>query len=548
MMLSCVLLACSLTTAPPPPEAAPQQAPKIVLVDDDAELDAALAARVPRRDVAVHLVAVSVPGETPATVRVFLVADIDAHMGSAPLASVAYVFHDEKGRPSAHTLRRGELRRRPSGALVFLDVVTVAPGTYDLKIAALTDNQVGTAEAMVTARVQTAGAFRLGDLVVGDTPGDDLAWSLAAGNLVRGDQLVASLSLGVDAALPPDLAIAVEVAKDPSGASMLSAPAQVLAGEGRTRLAQAVIDAHVLPPGDYSARAVVSAGGKEAARLVTRFSINRTLGSTVPLPRSGSAAGTFNGAPVFRPEDVLDPAVLAPFLDDLVPRASDQTRPAIRPARDGRFSEAASVASSGAPDDPVRPFLLGLSLYSQRQWQAASEAFRETLRAAPDYFVGAFYIGACYAAGGRDPQAINAWQTSLVGLDQYPVVYRLLGEAMSRAGQPDRAVEMLSEATGKWPGDRDLRLRLARAALAARRDDMVNELTDATLARPEPDFELVLVGLQAIFERVMQSAGPVSDDLLARMRRYRDAYATAGGPQQALVAEWLAAVEKKSGR
>ena len=210
--------------------------------------------------------------------------------------------------------------------------------------------------------------------------------------------------------------------------------------------------------------------------------------------------------------------------------------------------DAAKATTSAGPDDPARPFLLGLSLYSQGQWQAASEAFRDTLRAAPDFFAGAFYIGACYAAGGRDPQAINAWQTSLVGLDQYPVVYRLLGEAMTRAGQPDRAVETLTEATGKWPADRDLRLRLARAALDARRYDLVVALCDAALAQPPPDPELVLAGMQAIFERVTEGAGPASDDTLARMRRYRDAYVTAGGSQQPLVAGWLAAVEKKSGR
>jgi tetratricopeptide (TPR) repeat protein len=522
--------------------------PKIVLIDDGAELESALASPTPPKDIVVHLTAVNLPGESAAGTRVLMVAEIDARRDSTALASVAYALYDGKGKEQAHALRRVELRRRPSGALAFFEVVTVAPGAYRLKVAALHDGRLGTGEFSVTVRLQTAGPVRLGDLVVGDTPGGDIAWSLAAGGLVRGDRLVASLTIAADADLPSDFAITMEVARDPSAASMLSAPARVLPGEGRTRVAQAVFDARLLPSGECSVRAIVSVGGREAARLATSCSVDRTPGASASSPRSGPVSGTASAAPGFNPEDVLDPTVLAPFLDDLAPRASDSARPAIGQARDGRLADAAKAAAAAGPDDPARPFLLGLSLYSQGQWQAASEAFRETLRAAPDFFVGAFYIGACYAAGGRDPQAINAWETSLVGLEQYPVVYRLLGEAMSRAGQADRAVETLTEATGKWPENRDFRLRLARAALNARRYDLVVELADAALAQPKPDPELVLAGMQAVFERVTAGAGPASDDTLARMKRYVDAYAAAGGPQQPLVAGWLAAVEKKSGR
>ena len=464
MMLPGLLLACSLVTAAPPAEIAPQQAPKIVLADDGAELDAALSSSRPPRDLALRVAAVSLPGETPVAARVLVVAEIDVPRESVPLASVAYTLQDDRGRPQAHALRRVELRRRPSGALVFLEVVTVAPGAYRLKLAALLDGRVGTGDAPVNARVQAAGPVRLGDLVFGDTPGGDIVWSLSAGGPVRGERLVASLPIAADLALPPDFAVTVEVAKDPGAAAMLSAPAPVLPADGRTRLAQAVFDARVLPPGDYAGRAIVSVGGREAARVVRSFSVERPLAGAVPTTRGGAVGRPGGAAPGFRPEDVLDPAVLAPFLDDLAARAPEGDRPAIGQAKDGRLPEAARAAAKGGPDDPARPFLLGLSLYSQGQWQAASEAFRETLRAAPDFFVGAFYIGACYAAGGRDPQAINAWQTSLIGLDQYSVVYRLLGEAMSRAGQPDRAVETLSEAAGKWPADGDLRRRLATAA------------------------------------------------------------------------------------
>jgi Tetratricopeptide repeat len=550
MMLPCALLTWSMTMAASFAAGSPQQPPKIVLVDDNAELEEALASRSPRRELPVRLTVVSLPDDTPAKVRVLMMAEIDESQGSSALASVAYAMTDDRGHRQAHALRRVELRRLPSGALAFLEIVTVPPGGYRLKIAALRNTRVGTAEASVSARVQSAASFRFGDLLIGEVPGGDAVTNLAPERRVRGNRLVATLPLGADPTLPSDLAITVEVAKGQSGTAMLSAPAPVLPGEGPTRLAQALLDTRVLPAGEYDARVIVSVAGREAGRGFVAFTLEHAAapGTGAPTPRSGGVPGgpaAPGGAPGFRPEEVLDPAVLTPFLDDLAARASDRTRPAIDQARAGRLVEAAQAITANDPNDPVRPFLQGLSLFSRKQLQPASDAFRDTLRAAPDFFVGAFYIGACYAAGGRDPQAINAWQTSLVGLDHYPIVYRLLSEAMARTGQPERAMDTLDEAIAKWPDDRDIRLRLARAALDARRYDRVLGLADAGVARTPSDPDLLFVGMQAIFEAVTQGKNAQLDDALARMKRYRDAYVSAGGTRQALVAEWVGAVEKK---
>ena len=551
MMLPCMLLACSLM-APPAPAGqaappAPQQAPVIVLENDDGVLDKALESRTPAGGLAVRVAAVNLPGQGADAGRILVAAEIDARREATALTSVAYALYDSKGRPAARALRRAELRRRPSGALAFLDVAAVKPGAYRLKVAALSDGRVGTAETPVTVRVQAAGPVGLGDLVVGSVPGGDIESSLVAAGPVRGDRVVISLPVAASPALPADVAIRMEVAKDAAGASMVAAPATVLPGDGQTRVAQAVFDARVLASGDYAGRAVVSIGGREVGRVVGTFSLDRSAVAAGAAPGGAAPVARTSAVAAFKPGDVLDPAVLAPFLDDLAARGPAVAGPAIAQAKAGRLAEAARTAASAKPDDPARPFLRGLSLYSQGQWQAASDAFRETVRAAPDFLVGAFYIGACYAAGGRDQQAINAWQTSLVGLDQYPVVYRLLGEAMSRLGQADRAVDVLGEAAGKWPDDRGLRLRLARAGVEARRFDLAADLADAEIARGDPDPALLLAGMQAIFERAMGSEGPAPEDALARMKRYREAYAAAGGSELALADGWLAALEKKSG-
>ena len=555
MMLPCLLLAWTLTMAAPPSAASPQQPPRIVLVDDTTELEEALASRTPPRQVPVRVIAISLPDDDPGKVRVLIVAEIDERQESAGLASVAYAVNDERGQRQAYALRRVQLRRTPAATLVFSDVVTVPAGTYRLTLAALRNSRVGTVEAAVTARLQAAASLRVGDLLIGDTRSEDLATSISLDRRVRGDRLVASLPVAAPEALPTDLDITFEVARDQSGPAMLSAPAPIIPGEGRVRIAQVVVDTRVLPAGDYIARATVSIGGEELARVFAPFALDRAAatatgasavsGSPSSSSRSGSTPAPPSSAAGFRPEDVLDAAVLTPFLDDLAARASDRTRPAIEQAKAGRFVEAAQAVTANDPDDPVRPFLLGLSLFSRKQLQPASEAFREALRAAPDFFVGAFYIGACYAAGGRDPQAINAWQTSLVGLEQFPVVYRMLAEAMSRIGQGDRAIQTLEEAASKWPADKAIRLRLARLALDAHRYDRVLELVDEGLARASSDSDVLFVGMQAIFERVTQAGGPPQDESIVRLKRYRDAYVAAGGPRQSLVAEWVAAVEKK---
>jgi len=139
---------------------------------------------------------------------------------------------------------------------------------------------------------------------------------------------------------------------------------------------------------------------------------------------------------------------------------------------------------------------------------------------------------------------VNAWQTSLVGLEEYPVVFRLLADALTRSDQPVRALEVLEEAAAKWPADAGIRIRAARAALDAGLYERVFALVDESL-RGQASADLLLAGVQAVYEQASRRAdGPEADEL-ARARRYRDAYVAADGPQQALVAEWLAALERK---
>ncbi len=108
------------------PDAFAQAAPpRLVLTDDATELDAAMAARTPPRDLALRLIAVSLPDVDPSKVRLLIVADIAGTDAGLPaLASVAFVVEDERGQARARGLRRRELPSVGGGSLGFSEAVS----------------------------------------------------------------------------------------------------------------------------------------------------------------------------------------------------------------------------------------------------------------------------------------------------------------------------------------------------------------------------------------------------------------------------------------
>ena len=84
-----------------------------------------------------------------------------------------------------------------------------------------------------------------------------------------------------------------------------------------------------------------------------------------------------------------------------------------------------------------------------------------------EFFSAAFYLGACYAAGGKDREAAGAWQTSLITESNAPFVYTLLGDALLRLRDMDQAIDVLTEARTLWPADDEVTIRLGTALVMA---------------------------------------------------------------------------------
>jgi predicted Zn-dependent protease len=211
--------------------------------------------------------------------------------------------------------------------------------------------------------------------------------------------------------------------------------------------------------------------------------------------------------------------------------------------RKGEFDGAAREAFEGG-DQMAALFLRGLELYAAGNLDRAATQLRDVLRLAPDFAPAALYFGACFAAGGRDREAVTTWRRLTAGGNPMPIVYTLTAEALVRLGDTDAVITLLTQVVATRPEDDGARLRLAQAYAAAGRQKEALATVEPYLDRHPADDEALFVALQAIY--VSRVAGqPVLGEAEAadRMATYGRSYATAKGPHQALVARWVAAMK-----
>ena len=223
-------------------------------------------------------------------------------------------------------------------------------------------------------------------------------------------------------------------------------------------------------------------------------------------------------------------------------------RPAIdsvarRPVRRGDAGAEGRAGRSARGGVPERASSL---LARPATWTARPDKFRDALRMDSEFFSAAFYLGACYAAGGKDRDAAGAWQTSLITESNAPFVYTLLGDALLRLRDMDQAIDVLTEARTLWPADDEVTMRLGTALVMANKPaDALKVL--AALPRDAPGGSRAAVprparALRGAQRRTRRSRPSEADRAL--FVRYADAYAAAKGPQQALVAQWRKYIEK----
>jgi hypothetical protein len=281
-------------------------------------------------------------------------------------------------------------------------------------------------------------------------------------------------------------------------------------------------------------------------------------GSLDPLGSAALTAIAASIVPTFGREQVLSPPVLGPFLDQLLGRSTKQSpalKSAVAAVRDAKDLAGVSAATSqtaladlAKADPPSAAFLRGIGLFAQpsSDLEAAAVQFRESLRAAPDFYPAMFYLGACYAAGHRDKEAVGAWQTALITQGEVRVVYLVLADAWLRLHDAARATDFLEEATEHWPDDPVFVKRRIAATLMGGHAESALTTIDHVLAQSSaaPDPDLLLAGIRLLHDALLAKRPIVSaDDDRARVERYGELYRGVKGAAQEQVALWLAEIK-----
>jgi tetratricopeptide (TPR) repeat protein len=369
---------------------------------------------------------------------------------------------------------------------------------------------------------------------------------------VEGGGLSALLELaGRDPARVAEATVVIELAESAEGPPLLRVPVETEAADERgTRAARLEIAAGLLPPGDYAARAEVSVEGKAVAVVTRPF--------RVAPPRAGRAparaplAGLLVETRPFDRTELLRAETLGYFADRLATLVSGPmpagVAAAVEEARQGRPEAMVDRLGDAGKGDVRTAFLRGVSYYARGNLPAALTQLQAALRLDSELFPAAVYMGACYAAGGKDLDAIGAWQTALIGEAGSPVLYALLGDALVRAREQEQALSILTEGLAAFPDDAGLRRRLGMAyATAGRGEEALPLLTSWVDAHPE-DQEALFATLALLFEGFSrETAGAAAAPERQRLTRYAKAYVDGKGPNREVIARWLRYLESRKG-
>jgi hypothetical protein len=508
-------------------------------------------------DVGLSATAYVFPEPDGGAVRVLLSAEIDRPGDEEGDVALGYALLDSGGRIVASGFEpRLKAPARRSGKQVFAVSARAAPGVHTLKLAVVdASGRRASVQHTFAATVRSLGNIRTGDLLIGvpGNAGNPTAPAVAA-EFADPDSLNGYLEL--TAAKADDLdavRVHVEIARRDDGASLVSTRAVLSDATGGSlrRTGEAVVPLNALPAGDYVARALISVHGRTAGEISRPFRITRSApvaASTRGSARSPVTAGLSLRIPPFAREQVLTPEVVGFALGRAAAsRAGEIPTDVVSHARAGRLAEALEGARN-AGHTLATAFLHGLMLFAGGDLEAAAVKFREALRVDSEFFPAAFYLGSCYAAGGREREAAAAWQTSLATEESgAPFIHALLADSLLRQREIERAVEIVREGIDRWPTDPALQVRLAQGlAMNARPAEALSVLDRYLLEQPA-DTDRLFLAMHLVYDTAARRPPLVSPaEDLARFDRYAAAYKTHGGRQHAMVDEWRRAVAART--
>jgi VWFA-related protein len=472
-------------------------------------------------------------------VQMLIAADVDQPGAAAADYTIGFLVVDDQNKVVtswANTQRLSPSAASPTAPLAFLAGVALEPGNYSLRLGAVdAAGRRGMVIRDVAAWKLAGEELATGDLFVGTlpTPGKSLVAGVEPH--VAADGLAAYIELySTSAATFDATAVQVEIADNQDGPALLTLPAQLAPGKQATwRVATAVLGARPLPPGPYVARAKVTRAGKTLAVLTRPFVLE--AGSKVEAaPLIAARAVNFAGTlPPFDRHAVTSREFMTPMLD-AVEKRSPALKDAVVEARAGRYGPAALEALT-AGDQEAASFLRGLDLFIKGQLDQAATQLQLAAGPRRDFFPAAFYLGAAFAAVGRDRDAAGVWQIALGTVARPTAVYLLVADARLRDGQAQAAIDILKPAFQREPASDPIATRLGMAYLIADQHSEAIPVIDAYLTRRPADQDYLLAAIVSYYEASRAGMGLSNVDR-ARLKKYGAAYK---GPQQPLVGKYL---------
>jgi VWFA-related protein len=525
---------------------------KTAPADPTAALRSALASASPMAGVDLRATSYVLQGEGAArAVRVVVTGDVSR--AAAGLATTAAGLYDSAGK--AVNAVESTVDIVAGGPAPVTLSLAAPPGLYVLRLAVRdADGKLGSLQRQIDARWKKVGSLETPGLVLfrtGPSTGRTTVPLFRA--LTTADSLIAQLAVGssANAAAPQVL---FEVLREGGGDPLLKRTGRVGQTSGGTTVVEESIPVAALPPGRYTLRATMRPFG--AAPPFTRGFVvepapvppapaagTTAAGTAVPgAPAAGSAprymvALAMVKPPRFTAASVLAPGFVGPALEKL----------AAHPGAAGVKDALTGLKPGDYPRDPLKgplaaspvaaQFVAGLGRLEKGELDAAATAFRDALRAAPDFSPALAFLGACYATGAKDREAAGAWQMALVR-EPSPDLQRFAIEAWLRADRPASAASLIAQARQRWPDDASFARLQAQAAIA---DGRIQEGLDLVAGMKDPGQETLLAALATLYDAARRRA-PVWDAArdLETTKKLREAYAAAGGESLGLVDAWIA--------
>jgi tetratricopeptide (TPR) repeat protein len=282
------------------------------------------------------------------------------------------------------------------------------------------------------------------------------------------------------------------------------------------RIGQGVISGAILPPGRYVARARITRDGNVAGVLVRPFILEPASGAATPMPFARGTVAKFDSRiPMSR--DVLS------SIFDSMEKASPALKGPLVEARAGRYSSAALNALTEG-DQVAAAFFKGLDWYSKGQLDQASVQLGVAAGPRREFFPAAFYLGATFAAAGRDRDAAGIWQMSLGNEPRPKLVYLLLADARMRDGLTDSVVDILKPAYERMPMDDDIGQRLIAAYLMTGRYEEALPVLDGYLTRHPAEDTALFAAVFAQYHVATKEHLVLSAADSAKIAKYVGAY------------------------